>query len=571
MSPDLSRRSFLKALGAGGMLAALPGTAGARTLIGSEFEHPDGRVSLARVRADARDLVELASGFDLTEHGSGGWYDVVLWPGDRQRLREAGLEHRMLVADLADVDRRDRRAELEAAVAAGATGPIGGTYTYRFLEDHERDLAALAEQHPDIVHHLTLPHLTLEGRSVFGVEIGGPNVSRAREDGRPTSLIMGLHHAREWPSAELTMELAQDLVASYADGDPGIVELLDAIRVILIPVVNPDGYVRSRHLGAYDSVAPMPGAAALVGEFAYHRKNTRERPGQVAPYSPGMGVDPNRNYPYGWGGQPGASANPTSQVYHGPGPGSEPCVRNVLDLIRGEQILTLITNHTYSNLVLRPWGHTTRDAPDEAELRRLGDRMARHNGYRSQKGIQLYPTTGTTEDWSYGVTGGFGYTFEIGSAGLIGLGNTHPAEGAGFHPQYNLWIPEFYRLNRPAFLELLRAARDTTIHAVLEGRAPEGTVIELRKTATYELGRDHDGSWTNTEHLRSSMTVGPEGTFEWHVNPSPLPSTVTEVREGTLPDSAMEPYTIEAHLPDGATVTDTQVIRRGERIRFDVS
>ena len=40
--------------------------------------------------------------------------------------------------------------------------------------------------------------------------------------------------------------------------------------------------------------------------------------------------------------------------------------------------------------------------------------MAAQNGYSNWKGYQLYDTTGTTEDWSYFTTGGFGFTFEIG-------------------------------------------------------------------------------------------------------------------------------------------------------------
>ena len=52
--------------------------------------------------------------------------------------------------------------------------------------------------------------------------------------------------------------------------------------------------------------------------------------------------------------------------------------------------------------------------PDEQALQALADRMAEENGYTSQAGYELYNTTGTTEDWSYNATGGYGYTFEIG-------------------------------------------------------------------------------------------------------------------------------------------------------------
>ena len=87
------------------------------------------------------------------------------------------------------------------------------------------------------------------------------------------------------------------------------------------------------------------------------------------------------------------------------------------ELVSSRQVTTLITNHTYSDLVLRPPGLRSQgDPPDEPIYKDLGDTMAAENGYTSQKGWELYDTTGTTEDWSYFATGGLGFTFEIGKA-----------------------------------------------------------------------------------------------------------------------------------------------------------
>ena len=81
---------------------------------------------------------------------------------------------------------------------------------------------------------------------------------------------------------------------------------------------------------------------------------------------------------------------------------------------------TLITNHTFSGLVLRPPGLAAQGTPvDEPIYKALGDTMAAENGYASQYGYELYDTTGTTEDWSYYATGGLGYTFEIGDRASI--------------------------------------------------------------------------------------------------------------------------------------------------------
>ena len=64
-------------------------------------------------------------------------------------------------------------------------------------------------------------------------------------DGRPVFFTMGVHHAREWPSAEAAMEFAQLLVQEQAD--PRVGSILRNERVVILPLVNPDGYVSSRN------------------------------------------------------------------------------------------------------------------------------------------------------------------------------------------------------------------------------------------------------------------------------------------------------------------------------------
>ena len=103
-------------------------------------------------------------------------------------------------------------------------------------------------------------------------------------------------------------------------------------------------------------------------------------------------------------------------------------------------------------------------------MKALGDSMAAENGYLSMYGWQLYDTTGTTEDWSYSATGGYGYTFEIGRH--------------GFHPPYAEMIKEWEGTdadeggrdgggNREAYYKARRTAADTN-HSLLGGRHPPG-------------------------------------------------------------------------------------------------
>ena len=137
--------------------------------------------------------------------------------------------------------------------------------------------------------------------------------------------------------------------------------------------------------------------------------------------------------------------------------------------------------------------------------------MAAQNGYTSQHAWELYDTTGSTEDWSYNATGGFGYTFEIG-----------PDE---FHPPFPEVIDEYLgagqyagKGNREAYLIALENAVNPTTHSVLTGKAPAGATLRLRKTFA-------SPTWESSiqDTLDTTMTVGPDGRFTWHVNPSTRP------------------------------------------------
>ncbi len=483
-------------------------------------------------RADKELLQTL--GLDLTEHAGHDYVEVVLHDAaDVARLADAGLGYDVRIPDLALRSAQNNQVNAEYAAATAESPLPSGRDTYRTLADYTSDIRALAERRPDIAKVITLPHPSLDGRAVRGIEIGR-DVQKA-EDGRPTFVLLGVHHAREWPSGELAMEFAVDLVDSYGT-DERITRLVDKSRVVVVPVVNVDGFALSRTDGAALDLreADGGGTVSILGTpgNAYKRKNCRVVDGQdpvdgtcrvtsaTSPGGFGIGTDLNRNYGGFWGG-PGASDMQADPTYRGSGPFSEPEIQNVRELVSGRQVTTLISNHTFSNLVLRPNGvhpdtigpdgTPVGDAPDEAGLKSLGAAMTDANGYRNIHGWELYDTTGTTEDWSYNATGGYGYTFEIGAD--------------EFHPPFPDVVDEYVGAgehagegNREAYLLALENTVDTATHAVLKGRAPAGATLRLRKqfaTPTWE------GSYRDA--LDTSMKVGRKGRYTWHVNQSTRP------------------------------------------------
>ncbi|MGY1727978.1 M14 family metallopeptidase [Geodermatophilus sp. SYSU D01062] len=508
-------------------------TAGAPTPAAAEDPFRPQLVTVDTPTSADKDLLQTL-GLDLTEHAGHDYVEVVLHtPADVAALLGAGLDFDVRIPDLLAREAENNRVDA-AYAAATTTSPLpSGRDAYRTLADYEADMAALERDHPGLVERFELPHRTLDGRPVYGVEIGRD--VRGPDRGLPVFLMLGVHHAREWPSGEHAMEFAVDLVENYGS-DPRITDLVDRSRVVVVPVVNPDGFHLSRTDGGLVDLRAVDGGgtATILGTpgNAYKRKNCRLVDGLDTPDGTcalaatsnggyGVGVDLNRNYGGYWGG-PGASATAADPTYRGPAAFSEPETQNIRELVSGRQVTTLITNHTFSNLVLRPAGVAPDavapsegiplgEAFDEAAMRELGDAMAAQNGYASQHAWELYDTTGSTEDWSYNATGGFGYTFEIG-----------PDE---FHPPFPEVVDEYLgagpyagRGNREAYLLALQNAVDPEMHSVLSGRAPAGATLRLRKTFATPTW---EGSIQDT--LDTTTTVGPDGRYTWHVNPSTRP------------------------------------------------
>jgi hypothetical protein len=473
-------------------------------------------------------------GLDLTEHAGHDYVEVVLHSAaDAGRLSEAGFNWTVEIPDLAI--RQKQNNEVSAAYAAATeVSPLpSGRDTYRTLADYNTELRTLASLHPNLIRLFELPHKSLEGRTIYGIELSD-NVA-STTDGKPVFLMMGLHHAREWPSGEHAMEFAFDLARGYFTGDARIAELLREVRVLVVPVVNPDGFDQSRKWGDLVDIREVDngGTVTILGNpgNAYKRKNCRivdgvnsTPPGACEVSSPGgfgTGVDLNRNYGGLWGG-PGASSLFADPTYRGASPFSEPETQNIRELISSRQVTTLITNHTFSNLVLRPPGiRSAGETIDEPAMKALGAEMTAQNGYRNIHGWQLYDTTGTTEDWSYNATGGYGYTFEIG-----------PDE---FHPPFPEVVDEYLgagiysgKGNREAFLIALENAADAAHHSVIAGRAPAGAVLRLTKDFATKTSRTDESGNAKTipDRLDSTLTVPSNGRYTWHVNPSTRPEVM---------------------------------------------
>ncbi|WP_353953307.1 M14 family zinc carboxypeptidase [Knoellia sp. S7-12] len=491
-----------------------------------------------------------ALGLDTTEHADTTGVDVVLHEAaDVAKLRASGKKWTVKVADLAAVERANKAKDKAYAASVAESELPSGRTGYRQLADYNSEMAALAAKYPTKVKPLTLANPSVLGKPIQGIEITD-NAANTK-DGKPVFLLMGAHHAREWPSSEHSLEFAYDLLES---GDARNAGLLKSMRTIVVPVVNVDGFEISR------KAAPLGNFSRF--DYEMKRKNCAISATTPVQFTTGpcdnnlagrlRGTDPNRNYPGFWGG-PGADFEWDSDTYRGDGPGSEPEVDAVRKLVSSRQVTNLITNHTYSNLILRPPSlASTGFSPDELKYRALGASMAEHNDYANIPSFGLYDTSGSTEDWSYWNTGGLGFTFEIGTEGF------HPPYQTGVVAEYAGLAPAAGAGkggNRAAYYRMAAATVDKTLHSTITGKAPANTDLTIRKTYQGMTSPviAPDGSVGApipfTDVLTSSL-AGKGGSFSWAVNPSTRPIVAGRYgRDAVAPQQPSSPIANPAGLP----------------------
>jgi len=220
---------------------------------------------------------------------------------------------------------------------------------------------------------------------------------------KPAMWIDSGIHAREWISPATGTWMLNELV----ENDANHPELTDGLDWYFLPSHNPDGYRKSRE------------------DDRMWRKTTTKYDGDFC-----QGTDANRNWDFHWS-ETGASGDSCSQTYYGPEPFSEVEARNVRDWVgaRKDRIVFYQTLHSYSQLILIPWGYTETPAPGydsmyDLALRGYDALHAVHGEYYEVGCIPcvLYTAAGTSLDWALGVAHiPYVYSIELRDTGLYGF------------------------------------------------------------------------------------------------------------------------------------------------------
>jgi hypothetical protein len=306
-------------------------------------------------------------------------------------------------------------------LAAEQTAGIPGFPCYRTVEETYDALQLLEIDHPALAQWVDI------GDSWDKTDDGGAAgydlqaivlTNRARTEPKPVFFLMAAIHAREYVTAELATRFAELLVNQYGS-DADVTWLLDHTEIHIVAQANPDGRKRAE-------------------EIVLWRKNTNhdECPNETPSFSY-YGVDLNRNSTFKWNGCEGfgcSSDNVCIDTYRGVAPASEPETQALeaymrtlfadrrgpadTDIAPADTTGLMISLHSYSELVLFPWGWRATPSPNAQALETLGRKFGYFTGYEvCQAGEPgcIYQTDGSTDDWAYGELGVAAYTFEMGT------------------------------------------------------------------------------------------------------------------------------------------------------------
>ncbi|MGM0598238.1 MAG: M14 family metallopeptidase [Candidatus Rifleibacteriota bacterium] len=357
--------------------------------------------SLVRIKDLSQQQIQkfVNDGFDMAKTGN-DFAEVVVTDSQLNKLKNKNYSIEILIENLDDYIK---------SVQAGQT-KNARYYTFDTATDQ---LKKWAEEYKEICVLKSIGK-SCENRDIWALKVSD---NPQKDEAEPAALIMGLHHAREWPSVEVPMATIKKLLEDYNDKQE-LKHLVDSREIWFVPIVNPDGLVYSQE------------------KSKYWRKNRRDNG------DGNYGVDLNRNYGYKWGNT-GASSWTSSNTYHGTGPFSEPEACAIRDFATKEKFQASISFHTYSELILYPYGYGYNiPNPNKEIFVKMSNKMAEFNRYRPQNSADLYPAMGDSDDFLYGELKVLSFTFELCST---------------FVPSATQ-INDFCNLNVPAVLYLIDKA-----------------------------------------------------------------------------------------------------------------
>jgi hypothetical protein len=408
--------------------------------------------------------------------------------------------------------------------------PIDWTHYHNYTEI-VTILLALNQTYPAIIDVFSLGK-SWQNRDIYCVRITSEVVLKPK----PEVLFVGYHHAREPITAELTIYFIVYMVTNYGVNQT-ITNFITKCQIYVVIALNVDGF-------------------ELFEANDYHRKNARptdedsdglldedpvedengdgfseqlvnvtdpsnpsfirwegidnDADGEYAEDWPG-GVDLNRNYAYKWDlGSP----HPSSEIYRGPAPFSEPETEAIRDLALAHNFTYAISYHSGTENILYPWGWTRNPPPDQDRFAEIAEDLSSVTGGTPyEQASYMYYTYGVWDDWMYAVAKVFPFTCEIFVnytwPGVVRPGPYPNTEWQGLGLRYlfnphpdrittvlSRWLPSFFYL-------VNRTISDTFHNIVVDNVEPLKTIVGEGYTIRLNVSIRNAGYHTETFTLKA--------------------------------------------------------------------
>jgi len=316
-----------------------------------------------------------------------------------------------------------------------AAGPDDRYQTPEKIAEFVKDIHA---KYPDITTIKVIGQ-TLEGRDILALKISdNPTVDEAE----PAVLINAMHHAREVMTPEITTDMVDYLTSNYGQNEE-VTKWIDETAIWVIPMFNLDGNNK------------------MWTENSMWRKNTRN----------GYGVDINRNYPTGWNSCKGSSASTSAQDYRGTAPASEPETQAMMNLVNSIKPVFNISYHSYSEIVIYPFGCRPRKTPTTEAVEIIGAEIGKKLDYKPGTAWELlYNADGGDIDWMYTEHQVIPFVIEVNST------------SQGFHPSFDKWRDKTVLRNRPGWMHLFSRLNGPSLQGLVD--AKDFSLIKIFKAGT---------------------------------------------------------------------------------------
>lgn len=350
-----------------------------------------------KVNTGASGLAAMAEAGIAVDHGmykKGVYFITDLSASEIEKVKTLGLSYTIEIEDVSKYY-RERNKQPNGGKPTGAAGCIacetyatpsdfelgsmGGFFTYQEMLDI---LDSMKSKYPALVttKQALGAATTAQGRSVYYVKISD---NPGNDEPEPEVLYTAVHHAREPESMSQLIFYMWYLLENY-NTDADIKYLVDHTEMYFVPCLNPDGYVFNQ--------TNDPNGGGMW------RKNRRNN-------GSSFGVDLNRNYGRFWGyDNIGSSPSGSSDTYRGPSGFSEPETQLIRDFCNAHQFRIALNAHTFSNLLIYPYGHIPSfETSDSLVFRHFAQDMAECSGFATGTGDQTvgYVSNGDSDDWMY--------------------------------------------------------------------------------------------------------------------------------------------------------------------------